>query len=200
MRTNSQAFFSHTTVLAILLIVSVGINCLLAFEIRSLRASLIKLDADIDYDRGLLVGEKSPQLSILDEDEKLVSVNHTTEELPVILYIFTPDCHFCTENLESIKKLAELTKGKYRFIPVSLRNEGLKEYVVKNKILFTVYHTPPKDVYRSFKLGKTPQTYVISKDGYIVANWAGMYSDRQNEVEGFFDIKLPVFAEQKQGD
>jgi thioredoxin-related protein len=193
--------FSHANILAFLLVCSVAINILLALEVRSVRAYLVKLEADIEYDKGLLIGEKSPNLTAFDENNIQNEIIGDKINLPTILYIFTPDCPFCIKNLANIKTIFANPKDKYRFIAVSLRADNLSNYSTENNIPFQIYHSPPKDVFRSFKMGKTPQTYVFSKDGYVIANWSGFYSgDEKFQVEEFFGIKLPEIKDTPKGD
>jgi hypothetical protein len=46
--------------------------------------------------------------------------------------------------------------------------------------------------YKSYGLGPTPLTLVLSSDGEILKSWVGAYSGHtQKEVESYFGITLP---------
>jgi peroxiredoxin len=93
--------------------------------------------------------------------------------------------------LNNIKKIYYDTKGKYKFVAVSLRKENLDKYIEDNSLPFEVYNSPSKDIFKAFRMGKTPQTYVISKDGFIITNWSGMYVGEQKAtIASFFGTDL----------
>jgi hypothetical protein len=57
---------------------------------------------------------------------------------------------------------------------------------------FPVYYEPSLATYKSYKLGGTPHTIVISPDGKVMNDWAGAYNaELRPEVEGFFGVSLP---------
>lgn len=111
---------------------------------------------------------------------------------PTVLYVFTPQCHWCSENLDNIRVLAKETRGKYKLIGLSLNNEGLEDYLQKTKLDFPVYRDIPSNVKSAYKFGGTPQTIVISPEGKVIKNWVGVYTDDvASEVEGYFKLSLP---------
>lgn len=111
---------------------------------------------------------------------------------PTVLYVFTPQCHWCSENLENLKTLAKETNGKYRLIGLSLNRDGLEDYLQKNKLDFLIYTDIPSGVEAAYKFGGTPQTLVISPEGKVIKNWVGVYTgDVASEVESYFKVNLP---------
>ena len=111
---------------------------------------------------------------------------------PTVLYVFTPPCGWCLRNMDSFKALIAQKGSEYRFIGVSLSKEGLKEYVASHGLEFPVYSGLPSETQKTYKMGGTPQTIVISPQGRVVKNWMGAYVGTQkSDVENFFHISLP---------
>lgn len=109
-----------------------------------------------------------------------------------MLYIFTPDCHWCARNLENIKAVGGQVGNRYRLIGISLSGDKLEEYLAQSQLNFPVYHSPTDASRLAYDMVATPTTIIISKEGKVVRIWRGAYgTDRQEEVEHFFNIKLP---------
>lgn len=179
----------HSEIPVILLIFSVSINVLLAYNLKENRKAFLELEKGIEYDKGVLPGESVPPLIVFDANNEKIEISYKNK--PTILYVFTPDCVWCLKNLENIKRLASQTKNKYSFFGISLKNDNLSQYIKDNEIGFPVYHSPPKDIYRSYKMGQTPQTFAISPDGYVIATWAGAYEGEvKKQIEEFFAVAL----------
>lgn len=182
-------FLNHSVIVTILLIFSVSINLLLAYTLWENRKSYSALENAIEYDKGVLPGEKVPSLTAFDLNNEEINISY--KDKPTVLYVFTPDCGWCLKNLENLKTLVTQTKNAYSFIGISLKNNNLDQYIKNNEINFPIYHSPPKDVYRDYKMGRTPQTFVISPDGYVIATWAGAFEgENRKQIEEFFDVSL----------
>ena len=49
---------------------------------------------------------------------------------------------------------------------------------------------------KTYKLGSTPQTIVISPEGKVLQDWVGAYvGDQKSQVEAFFQVTLPGLRE-----
>src|SRR5712692_7588251 len=91
--------------------------------------------------------------------------------------------------------------GRYRFIGVSLSQETLAEYVAKNDLKLPVYSGLSPETLKTYKLGSTPQTIVISPEGRVLQNWAGAYVGEQKaQVEAFFHVSLPGLRKLPKGE
>ena len=110
-----------------------------------------------------------------------------------ILYIFSPDCVYCKKNLTLMQALANDSKEKYRFIGISLKEEGLVNYVKRNNLRYTVLLAKSGSLGRQqLKLGPTPETILISDKGTVKDVWLGMYSGRVRKgIEAAFALQLP---------
>jgi peroxiredoxin len=177
-----------------LLIISVGLNVVLGREVKNLRVLSRLLQLKIRTP-ALVPGSQAPSFSAKEMDGKPAVLNYSQEAGPTVLYIFTPECHWCGQNLENIRFLASNKKAKYRFIGVSLTSDKLEEYLSRNGLPFHVYHSPPDEVSVAYGLTSTPSTIVVSSDGKILQYWRGAYSqDLKAEIESFFQLHLPGLA------
>jgi peroxiredoxin len=184
-------FLSHNTIVTVLLACSVLLNIFLANRISKLNQDLVWANEQKQLTPGMVV----TSLEVLDKDGKPVTISYLENSLPTVLYIFSPTCHWCEQNIGNINFLANYTGDKYRFIGISLSREKLEEYLVQHKMPFPVYHSLSDSARLSYGLGATPQTIVISSDGKVLRNWSGAYGNvLQEEIETFFKVKLPGLA------
>jgi hypothetical protein len=72
----------------------------------------------------------------------------------------------------------------------------LTEYVAKNELKFPIYARLSPETLKTYKLGGTPQTIVVSPDGRVLKDWVGAYAgDQKSQVEAFFHVSLPGLKE-----
>jgi len=129
-------------------------------------------------------------LKRLDGRGEVISYQDTNQA--TVLYIFTPPCTWCARNMDNFKTLLEKESAKYRFIGLSLSQEGLVQYVAKNDLKLPVYSELSPEAEEAYKLAGTPQTIVVSSEGRVLQNWSGAYAgDQQSQVEAFFHVSLP---------
>jgi len=172
----------------ILLVGSTILNVLLSQKVRYLTDTLNELESQSRLNEG----ENVPSFEAKDLSEKSVTISYSDTNQPTVLYIFTPQCRWCSENLANIKALANETRGKYRLIGLSLNKEELNTYVEKNNFDFPIYTDIPTAVESAYKFGGTPQTLVISPEGKVIKNWIGVYTgDVASDVESYFKVSLP---------
>jgi peroxiredoxin len=179
-----------TTVVA--LTVSVALNVLLAHRVRSFAHA----QSERISERLLSVGTTVPAITAkgLDGQEETISyggVNQST-----VLYIFTPPCTWCARNVDNFKTLLDKQGAAYRFIGLSLSDQGLAEYVSKNELKVPIYSGLSSDTLKTYKLGGTPQTIVVSPEGRVLQSWMGAYvGDQKSQIEAFFHVILPGLRE-----
>lgn len=180
--------------LTIMLVCSVVLNVTLTLKTRRLESVIISLKGE----GRLAVGESLPAIEAKDLDGRPATVTYTGEDAPTVLYVFRPECGWCERNSENVNALVEQTRGKYRFVGLSLSSNGLKEYAARHDMKFPVYTDLPFSVTSAYKLSGTPQTIVVSTDGRVVRNWTGAFADDfKGEVESFFSARLPGLTEAK---
>lgn len=120
------------------------------------------------------------------------AITFKVAEKSTVLYVMSPSCHWCIRNHDNINALANSRNEQYRFIAISLSDQGLKEYLEINKYSFPVFKNISRKSAEQMKLGSTPQTLVVSSDGKVLKNWIGAYNPQlQSEIETYFKVKLP---------
>jgi hypothetical protein len=179
--------------MTVILSISLAANLLLAYKIKGLNNSL---QAKAAPPKPLLPpGTKVAPIkaSRLDGQQEIISYGESFQ--PVVLYVFTPQCQWCANNLANLKAILAQKQGSYRFVGLSLADKDLNDYVGKNKLDIPIYINPAKESQQEYKLGNTPQTIIVSPEGKVLQNWIGAYTGIvQNEVERYFGIKLPGLA------
>ena len=186
---------SHSAILTILLICSVTLNLLLARKVRHVTETSRLLQLQINSPV-LVPGSKAPEFSAKNAHGNKEFLNYADVPVPTVLYVFTPDCHWCARNLENIKHLALTTNSRFRFVGVALSEKDLDSYLTHSNMPFSVYRTLSEDVKIAYGLNSTPTTIVVSPEAKVLQYWRGAYSgDMKNEVERFFQLTLPGMSE-----
>lgn len=168
------------------LAVSLGLNV----HLMSSRQLGPRLITEPTYKPGMTM----PQLTAttVDGASAIIDWADPNDRRPSILYVFTPSCTWCTQNLANIRALSMSLRSRYRIIGLSLSDEGLREYVNQAKLPFTIYSRATDERGNVPDLRVTPQTLLIAPGGRIEKSWAGAYSGTaQGQIEEFFNIRLP---------
>ena len=146
----------------------------------------------------LAVGTTLPPLAVKGLDGSPATISYLDNDRPTVLYVFKPECGWCTRNLPNLKALARSVSGEYRFVMLSLTDGALRDYVARNELgAIPVYGGLAEAERITYKLGGTPQTIVVSKEGKVLKSWMGAYTGAAaEEIEEYFDTRLPGLAEQ----
>ena len=112
-----------------------------------------------------------------------------------MLYLFSPECHWCEQNLPNIVALKSQVGDQYEFVAVSLSDKGLGEYIRNRGFPLTVLVRPTPVSVSAYQLRSTPTTYLLSRDHVVVYCWVGAYSGTTlDSIERAFGVQLPGFA------
>lgn len=181
------------TFLTAMLVVSVALNVGLAYKVREFtsvqEAQLASLEA-----RRLKPGTTVPPISAnrVDGDVAVATISYAGTDRPTVLYVLSPTCGWCAKNERSIQQLIAEKGGEYRFIAISLVEQGTAEYQSAHGLGVPLYTGLSEDMKNAYKMGGTPQTIVVSTEGVVVANWNGAYlGKRKEDIEDFFEVDLP---------
>jgi hypothetical protein len=175
-------------VLSLLLTVSVGLNVLLADRVRQLSLVTIGQAQQAQVQVGVFV----PPIAAKGLDGHSEKVVYGDSDRPTILYIFTPQCGWCTRNMDNLKALLKAKGQENRFIGLSLSPVGLADYLRIHELTIPVLTELSSETVSAYKLGGTPQTLVISPEGRVLQNWHGAWTKKQqSDIEAFFHVTLP---------
>ena len=181
-----------TYIFIVPLIVSVVLNVALAHKLKTLTHARSVRSAEL----ALQVGATVPPIVAKLLGGQQDSISYQTTNQPTVLYIFTPPCSWCARNIDNLKALLGKGRGKYRFVGLSLSDVGLADYVTKNELKLPIYSSLSPDTLKTYKLGSTPQTIVVSPEGKVLQDWVGAYvGDQKSQVEAFFHVSLPGLRE-----
>jgi len=136
-------------------------------------------------------------LKVKDLTGRMVTIEYRSYRVPTILYVFSPGCHWCDQNLAAVRQLASATGKRYRFIGLSLAGGGgLDAYLRDHNLGIQAYYTSPTPEGRKeYHMWSTPTTFVISSTGRLMAEWVGAYvGTNRTEIERFFSLGLPDVA------
>jgi len=172
---------SDTAFLSLLLVGSLCANLWMGLRMRRL----------IRPESVAVTGVMMPQLTCTDLTGRPETIIFSGAKKPTVLYVFSPECHWCARNLNNIKTLAA-ARTDLRFIGISLSDATLNAYVQSSRLNFPVCSIPSYGSIHELKLGGTPQTIVIAPDGRVSRNWIGAYTDDElKEIQRYFGAKLP---------
>jgi peroxiredoxin len=172
----------------LLLLASVSLNMVLAHRLWSF-THLQSIGAS---ERLLKVGTTVPSITAKGVDGRQQVISYQGTPQPTVLYVFTPPCSWCARNMDNFKALIDKQRGQYRFIGLSLSEGTLAEYIAKNELKLPIYSGLSPETLKTYKLGSTPQTIVISPEGRVLQNWMGAYVGAQkSQIEAFFRVSLP---------
>jgi len=187
--------YLYTSCLAILLLTSAAINVLLAREITGLKGVIdqLKLEGRTAWQQQ--IGQAVPAIEVRGLDGAQIKLNSIFGgDKATVVYIFSPNCKWCSRNLQNIKNLAEAVKEKFQLVGLSVTDKGLEEYVAQSGLAFPIYSMLPSkegDLNRG-----TPRTLVVSREGKVVTTWFGAYGgDLRKKVEEYFQLSLPGLSE-----
>jgi peroxiredoxin len=140
--------------------------------------------------QGLHNGDLVPPLRAKTLDGAAVTVDFKRSKATV-LYVFAPTCQWCKKNAAAIGALAAGVGQRYPVLGLSLAKQGTPEFLASHSVTFPVYTEIPKEVVQAYRLGDTPHTLVISREGRVLASWSGAYiGSLQKTIEGYFGVKL----------
>jgi peroxiredoxin len=178
--------------LSVLLLLSVVLNVSLARKVASLKDTLRQAN---DYGQ-LKAGDTVPEIEGLSLDGSRRTVFFGEVAVPTVLYVFTPQCSWCKENLPNLHALIDgsnnSSSADYRVLGVSLNQEGLAQYVKDERLTFPVYSDLSAPVRSAYHMVMTPTTIVVSPDRKVLKVWMGAYQEETfREIQAYLHITMP---------
>jgi hypothetical protein len=164
-----------------LLVVSVGVNVVLAKRLKALQPPPAA---------ALQAGERVPELDV--KTLSGTAVHFTFDEpLPTVLYYFSPTCGWCERNWDNVRAIAAAAPGRYRFVGLS-SSANVEAFMRDRGLSFDVFTGVSADALRAYHLSGTPQTVVVAPGGTVIHAWSGAYTNRQQRsIADYFRVELP---------
>jgi peroxiredoxin len=174
-------------ILTVLLAVSASLNVYLAKRVGDLRSVVETLK-----DEGRLTeGTAVPQIDTADVNGVATTVSFRGAG-PTLLYVFSPQCGWCTRNVDNVKALTAQTQGRLRVVGLSLNQAGLAEHVAEHAFNFPVFVELAEHSAELLKVTGTPTSVLIDESGVVRKVWRGAYRpELQSELEQRFNVRLP---------
>jgi hypothetical protein len=181
---------AHAT---IALALSVALNVGLAWRLHRSRDELKQVRAAQTDRHTLKVGAHLTTLYAKGVDGRASAIRlDSNDSKGTILYLFSPDCHFCSKNLQKSHALYLAIHDKYRFVAISLKDQDVPKYVRDNHVKYDVTYGLSADSEKQLNIAATPTTVVVSPAGAVLAIWHGAYDGKtKDDVEKYFDLVLP---------
>ena len=171
--------------IGLLLGVSIALNLFLGGKVIALRSAVANGNRDDQLEVGTLV----QPINATAIDGHRTQINYAPGDVPTVLYFFSPTCDTCKRNVANVKRLADIKRSEYKIIGLSLSDEGLEQYARNQELNFPVYAGLGVETTLTYKLGRVPQTTVISGDGRVMANWYGAYDGKlRTTIESYFQF------------
>jgi len=127
-------------------------------------------------DTGTDVGKYAPAVELLDLNGKTISLS-SLKGTAVLLNFWSTLCVPCVEEMPSLNRLSSAFKDSdFRVIAVSIdaSDKPVRDFVLKNKISFTILLDKDKEVFFDQYAGPTlPASYLIDRNGLIVDKYTG---------------------------
>jgi peroxiredoxin len=114
----------------------------------------------------------------------------------VLLNVWATWCPPCREEMPGLQALHEQFAGEgLRVVGVSIDAENaedeIRRFLRENGITFTILHDPRERVSRTFRTTGVPETFLIDRDGVLIARWIGAFDplseDARSKVRAALD-------------
>ena len=139
------------------------------------------------------IGISGPSIRGIDGLGQAVTYDVSNRSRPTIIYVYSPQCHWCRANEENVSSLVKQTRARYVFLVVSLnaKPDPLTDATYTQHGSAIIYK-PSQDTLRQYQFNGTPQTIVVSRSGTVQELWNGAWSNAtKNEIEKYFSVTLP---------
>ena len=184
-------------VVAILLVFSLGINLLLTRRVSALKDQVKTIRSELRLNEG----DKVLPITAKDPQGNTAVFDYRTNKLPTVVFVISPTCGWCTKNIMNMRALVEKASDRFQFVGFSHSSTNLHDYVTQNKLNFPMYTDLPLNPTSNYKLGGTPQTFVVSPEGRVMKVWNGAFSGNlQADVEIYFGVSLPGLMDPVKAD
>lgn len=146
----------------------------------------------------LLPGTPVPSIAAEDAAGERTVVSFSGHTRPTVLYVLSPNCLWCERNGPSLRELVEKTEGRFRFIGLSVRRDGLSEHLSRNAVPFPVYVASDESIFRTLRVRAVPTTIVVSAEGRAIASIVGAWAkENKGKIESVTHTQLSAAVDEE---
>lgn len=137
----------------------------------------------------LRLGDSFNDLVLIDFNNLTINLN-TFPSIPKVLYVFSTDCPYCSENLNFWNKAFRYYKSQFDFIGISIDDiDKTKKYTTSNKIDFEVYLPTDPNFRESYRISGVPQTIILDDSNAVIKYWLGLLNEESTtEFENYLNL------------
>jgi hypothetical protein len=145
------------------------------------------------------IGTRVPSIDLIASDATSTHIDYPRGGLPTIFYYFSASCSWCERNWESVRTLADGTRGRYRVVALTTNGEDVRRTRASGLPLPTFWGLSEQQR-AAYQFRGTPHTLLVSADGRVVRSWSGAYArDVKTDLERYFQVSLPELPAQRAG-
>jgi hypothetical protein len=149
-----------------------------------------------DRPEPLPINSQAPLFQGTDTDGRRISISYGSDDKNVLLYVFSPTCHWCDRNKANIAAIVKANPSLRIFAvnigPPLSQTERLK-------LPFSSVVRPSLATLKAYRFAGTPATLLIGSNGKVLANWSGAYVDSvAASVSERLGVSLPGLTNESQ--
>ena len=166
-----------------------GVVLIAATQIRrgaSVPSQLEGPDSGFEGEKPIGAGQKAAAFKLTDLSGDSVSMADLRGKV-VFLNIWATWCAPCREEMPSMEKLYENFRSNKNFVMLAVSQdtgsrEEVMSYVQKHGYHFDVLLDPQNAVAEAYKVSGVPETFIIDRQGRVVAHHAGAFDWSQPAI------------------
>jgi thiol-disulfide isomerase/thioredoxin len=123
----------------------------------------------------LLIGEKAPNMIMLDTNNQLVSMHNVNADYLILLF-WDPDCGLCEQEIPKLKEFYDNNKEKYNLEIFSVCSDtSLTKWkkTIKKRGMSWINVNGPRtltgDYHDQYDISTTPVLYILNRKKEIIA-------------------------------
>jgi peroxiredoxin len=135
-------------------------------------------------------GETLPVVTLLSLTGERLELRVSGESHPVLLFIFSPTCSICTQNIPVWKELFDEAKNRSaEVVGISvLDSVRTSRYVEQHQLPWNVFCVAGREGFQALRVERVPMTLLVEGSGTVNEAIRGRLNDEQKEkVLSFLD-------------
>lgn len=129
-------------------------------------------------------GDTLPAVPLLSLSGERLELRVSGESRPVLLFVFSPTCSICTQNIPIWKELFDESKNhSVEVVGISvLDSVRTARYVNQHQLPWDVFCTAGRDGVQALRVERVPMTLLVEGSGTVTEAMRGRLNDEQKET------------------